>query len=139
MKKNILPASVKANVEEAYDILLHDFKRQYLDSSTNLTVSKNTLLEMVPKAIANKNLLLLDDLLNFISDEARKKLDGQESYVINEFYNLNLPDKVKEKLNRIANVENLKFSTDLRAIYGDRKSTRLNSSHSTLSRMPSSA
>ena len=79
--------------------------------------------------------LLLNELCDLLKKDRSKIL----RLIIADFFdrNLDLIDKYKEtdnELDREKLVEAI-----LKDFYGDRKSTRLNSSHSSQSRMPSSA
>lgn len=74
----------------------------FLSKNGDLARTQNLVRKYVPSMVADKNSLLVDTVLNYLTEDARQVLTGAESHVFNDFYEKNrrwkkmLTDKFQE-------------------------------------------
>ena len=115
--------NIETDVKEVFEEIQQEIYSNYFTpSNLELSYIRDSLRQHLPTTIVNKNLLLMDTVLNYLTEEARKALENQESKVINTFYDKNqqwaeqLKNALKNALQNKTGVVTL--SPDLRVKQG---------------------
>jgi hypothetical protein len=92
----------------------------FLSKNGDLARTQNLVCKYVPSMVADKNSLLVDTVLNYLTEDARQVLTGAESHVFNDFYEKNrrwktmLTDKFQED---VKDEDGVTLSRDPRITY----------------------
>jgi len=81
---------IDKDVEQIFEEIKSEVRSNYfLLKNGDLARTQNLVRKYVPRMVADRNLLLIDTVLNYLTEDARKVLTGAESHVINDFYEEN--------------------------------------------------
>jgi hypothetical protein len=94
-------------------------KIYFIAESNDLIRLKNSVMQYMQTIILNKRLLLLDTALNYLTDAARRALEGSEDEDINVFYEQNQHwiEEIKAKYQSFDHKDEVMISSDPRFIY----------------------
>lgn len=108
------------DVREVFESIQSELQDNYMRGANDVEHMKNALFKHAPDLVFNKNLLLLDTVLNYLTKDARKILEKEDHDVINEFYECNQEwlEKLKLKFQETLNKKDISFSADPRLVYG---------------------
>ena len=88
----------------------------YFEPNADVDQVRLLLVEHVPTMVVGKTQLLLDTLLNYLMEDAEEALSDASTTAKNEFYNLDLRNRVKKSFT--LEPGSLEFSFDPRLIAG---------------------
>lgn len=78
---------IDKDIKQVFKEIKSEVHSNYFQSKNgDLARTQNLVYKYVPRMVANKNSLLLDTVLNYLTEDARTMLTGAESHVINDFY-----------------------------------------------------
>jgi hypothetical protein len=78
------------DVEQSFEEIKSEVRNNYFSSKNgDLSRTQNLVLKYVPRMVTDRNSLLVDTVLNYLTEDARKVLLGAESHVFNNFYEEN--------------------------------------------------
>ncbi|GEM_PF-4042823 len=82
--------AISQDVKEVFEEIRQEIHSNYFVSGKHdLTYIREAVCKYLPTTIINKNLLLVDTILNYLTKDARKTLENADSKVINEFFEWN--------------------------------------------------
>ena len=112
--------AIAQDVNEVFTTIRDEIRSDYLSSSNHdLTYIRNALCQHIPKIVENKNALLFDTVLNYLTDDALKVLDKADNETINVFYEQNrrFRETLKTEFQRAFQTGIVTLSPDLRTVY----------------------
>lgn len=114
-------SNIFKDIDDVFTSIKKEIYDSHLSSGNDISYIKNSVCKYVPELIINKNLLLLDTLLNYLTKDARETLESVNNKVINEFYeqNQHLLERLKKEFQNTlrSNIESVNLSPDRRVLY----------------------
>ncbi len=90
--------AITNDVKEVFKEIKQEIHNNYFASGEHeLIYIQQAISKYLPTTLTNKNLLLLDTLFNYLTQDARKPLENTESSVVNAFYDWDRQQKEKLK------------------------------------------
>jgi hypothetical protein len=81
---------IDKDVKQVFEEIKGEVHSNYfLSKSDDLARTQNLVRKYVPRMVADRNSLLIDTVLNYLTEDARKMLTRAESHVVNNFYEEN--------------------------------------------------
>ena len=99
---NHIERNIKENIDQVFQEVQKEFIENYFVSGNgDFSNLQNELNHNLARKITNKKTLLVDTILNYLTDDAIKNLEGYENKVVNYFYtqNRNWQQEIKNKNN----------------------------------------
>lgn len=112
--------AIAKDVKEVFEEIRQEIHSNYFASGEHdLTYVRQAVDEYLPTTIVNRNLLLVDTLLNYLTKDARKILENADSKVVNTFYEWDHQQAEKLKAEFKSTIlPKVSLSSDLRVKYG---------------------
>ncbi|MGC2235675.1 MAG: hypothetical protein WA584_05915 [Pyrinomonadaceae bacterium] len=112
--------NITEDVNEIYSAIWEEIKHNYFSTSnSDLTSTRIALIENIPKLMKSRNLLLLDTVYNYVSDDAVKMLDNSDSKTVNSFYENDRywAESLRNDFQQSLDIRQLSLTSDNRTIY----------------------
>lgn len=112
--------SIKENIDQVFEEVQKEFIENYFVSvNSDFSNLQNELNHNLAIKITNKKMLLIDTILNYLTDDAIKNLEGYENKVVNDFYtqNRNWQQEIKNKFQESESNNSILSLSDPRLAY----------------------
>ncbi len=117
----VTKTTINKDVNNVFSEIMEEVKNNYFSASnSDLTRIKDNLSRNLPRTIGSKSLLLLDTVLNYLSDDAVKILGKADNKTINEFYENHqkwMENLKTEFRGEMLNNNSINLSLDARVMY----------------------
>jgi cobalamin biosynthesis Co2+ chelatase CbiK len=81
---------ISKDIQQVFEGVKSEVHSNYfLSKNSDLARTQSLVRKYVPGVVADKNSLLVDTVLNYLTEDARKVLTGAENHVFNDFYEEN--------------------------------------------------
>jgi len=114
--------SIKKDVREVFEEIWQELNDNYFTAGKlELSYIRETIGKRLVTTLVNKNLLLMDTVLNYLAKDARETLGNTDSKVINQFYEWNQQQAEKFKSDfksELQQHETVTLPTDVRVFCG---------------------
>lgn len=111
---------ISKDVEQIFEEIKSEVHSNYfLSKNSDLVRTQNLIRKYVPRMVTDRNSLLVDTVLNYLTEDARKVLTGAESRLINDFYEENQSWKkmLTSEFQNVMYEDKVTFSPDPRITY----------------------
>lgn len=120
--------NINKDIDQVFQKVCREFEQNYTSivdisnniSDHNLEHLRSQIKKDIPSKIKYKKILILDTVLNYLTEDARQILEGSENKIINDFYDQNQYwiEKIKNNFEHSRLENSLSLSPDSSLIYG---------------------
>jgi len=113
--------AISQDVKEVFEEIWQEIHSNYFVSGKHdLTYIREAVCKYLPTTIINKNLLLFDTVVNYLTKDARNALENKDSKIINEFFERNRQwtENFKNQFKSASLPTEITLSLDARTKYG---------------------
>lgn len=112
---------IKKDIQEVFEEIWQELDNTYFTSNNfELSYIQETIGKRLMDTFINKNLLLVDTVLNYLTQDARKSLDNTDAKTVNQFYDWNRQqvEKLKDNFKTELQPKTIKFPKDNQLLSG---------------------